>query len=114
MGSVEELCDHISLIDKGRTLIEGEIKKIRDRYRSDTYEVGFQGEADKLKQSLNNHYQLLETSSDGGLQKARIKLLHHTTDNELLSLLVPSVHVISFNEVYPSMNDIFIRVVKDN
>ena len=43
MGSVEELCDHISLIDKGRTLIEGEIKEIRDRYRTDTYEVVFQG-----------------------------------------------------------------------
>lgn len=114
MGSVEELCDHITLIDKGRTLIEGEINEIRDRYKSDTYEVGFQGEEDKLKQSLNDHYQLLETISDGDLKKARIKLLHHTTDNELLSLLLPLVHVISFNEVYPSMNDIFIRVVKDN
>jgi len=114
MGSVEELCDHITLIDKGRTLIEGDINEIRDRYRSDTYEIGFQGEAEKLKQSLNNHYKLLETSHKGDLQKARIKLLHHTTDNELLSLLFPSVHIISFNEVYPSMNDIFIRVVKDN
>ena len=114
MRSVEELCDHITLIDKGRTLIEGDIHEIRDRYRSDTYEVGFQGEADKLKQSLNNHYQLLETSSEGDLHKARIKLLHHTTENELLSLLIPSVQIISFNEIYPSMNDIFIKVVKEN
>ena len=114
MGSVEELCDHITLIDKGRTLIEGDIIDIRNKYRSDTYEVGFQGEAEKLKNALNNHYQLLETSSEGDLRKARIKLLHHTTDNELLSLLIPKVHIISFNEVYPSMNDIFIRVVKEN
>ena len=114
MGSVEELCDHITLIDKGRTLIEGNIKDIRDMYRSDTYEVGFQGEEGKLKQVLNNHYQLLETRSEGDLHRARIKLLHHTSDNELLSLLLPSVHIISFNEVYPSMNDIFIKVVKDN
>lgn len=114
MRSVEELCDHITLIDKGRTLIEGDILEIRDRYRSDTFEVGFQGEQDKLKQSLNNHYQLLETSSEGDLHMARIKLLHHTTENELLSLLIPSLHIISFNEVYPSMNDIFIKVVKEN
>jgi len=114
MGSVEELCDHISLIDKGRTLIEGEIREIRDRYRTDTYEIAFQGEEDTLKQSLNDHYELLETVSDEGFKKARIKLLHQTSENELLSLLIPSVHVISFNEVYPSMNDIFIRVVKDN
>ncbi len=114
MGSVEELCDHITLIDKGRTLIEGDIKDIRDQYRSDTYEVGFQGEHDKLGKALNNHYQLLETSSEGDLLNAKIKLLHHTTENELLSLLIPAVHIISFNEVYPSMNEIFIRVVKDN
>ncbi|MCK4853039.1 MAG: ATP-binding cassette domain-containing protein [Bacteroidales bacterium] len=114
MRSVEELCDHITLIDKGRTLIEGDIREIRNRYRSDTFEVGFQGEQDKLKQSLNNHYQLLETSSEGDLHMARIKLLHHTTENELLSLLIPSLHIISFNEVYPSMNDIFIKVVKEN
>lgn len=114
MRSVEELCDHITLIDKGRTLIEGDIHEIRDRYRSDTFEVGFQGEQDKLKQSLNNHYQLLETSSEGDLHMARIKLLHHTTENELLSSLIPSLHIISFNEVYPSMNDIFIKVVKEN
>ena len=114
MGSVEELCDHITLIDKGRTLIEGNIKDIRDRYRSDVYEVGFQGDTEKLSKALNNHYQLLETSSDGDLNKAMIKLLHHTTDNELLSLLIPEVHIISFNEVYPSMNDVFIRIVKEH
>ena len=39
MGSVEELCDHISLIDKGQTLIEGEIGEIRSAYKSDTYEL---------------------------------------------------------------------------
>ncbi len=114
MGSVEELCDHITLIDKGRTLIEGHINDIRDRFRTDTYEVGFQGDENTLKQALNNRYQLLETIQDGNLYRARIKLMHHTTDNELLSLLIPAVHIISFNEVYPSMNDIFIRVVKDN
>jgi ABC-2 type transport system ATP-binding protein len=114
MGSVEELCDHITLIDKGRTLIEGNIKDIRDRYRSDVYEVGFQGDTEKLRSALNNHYQLLETSNDGDLNRARIKLLHHITDNELLSLLIPSVHIISFNEVYPSMNDVFIRIVKEH
>ena len=38
MSSVEELCDHITLIDKGRTLLEGPIEKIREQYRTDTYE----------------------------------------------------------------------------
>jgi len=114
MGSVEELCDHISLIDQGKTLIEGPIDKIREQYKTDTFEVGFQGNAEDLESVLNNHYKLLDTSREKDLIRAKIRLLHHTTDNELLSLLVPHVHIVSFNEVYPNMNDIFIRVVKEN
>jgi ABC-2 type transport system ATP-binding protein len=113
MGSVEELCDHISLIDNGRTLIEGEIGNIRKQYRSDTYEIGFQGEAEKIRKALNSHYEFLDASGNGDIQYARIRLLHHTRKNELLSLLIPHVHLISFREVMPSMNDIFIRVVKN-
>ncbi len=114
MSSVEELCDHITLIDKGKTLIEGPIDRIREHYRCDTYEVGFQGEPERLKSALNKHYELVDTFREKDLTRVRIRLLHHTSDNELLSLLLPVVHIVSFNEVFPSMNDIFIRVVKEN
>jgi ABC-2 type transport system ATP-binding protein len=114
MGSVEELCDHITLIDKGKTLIEGPIEMIRQKYRTNTYEVGFHGDPERLRSALNHHYELLETIREKDLTRVRIRLLHHTTDNELLSLLLPVVHILSFNEVFPGMNDIFIRVVKEN
>jgi len=113
MGSVEELCDHISLIDKGQTLIEGEIGNIREQYKSDTYEVGFEGDSGKIEKALNRHYKFLDARQVDGVQYARIKLLHHTSENELLSLLIPQVHIVSFKEVIPSMHDIFIRVVKN-
>ena len=113
MGSVEELCDHISLIDKGHTLIEGEIGDIRRQYKSDTYEVGFEGDAGDIRRALNQHYEFLDTHQEDDIQYARIRLLHHTSENELLSLLVPLVHILSFNEIVPSMHDIFIRVVKN-
>ncbi|MFC2081291.1 ABC transporter ATP-binding protein [Bacteroidota bacterium] len=114
MESVEELCDHISLIDKGKTLIDGQIDSIRQQYRTDTYEVGFQGDPELLKSALNNHYELLDSIQDKDITLVKIRLLHHTTDNELLSLLLPAVQILSFNEVFPSMNDIFIQVVKEN
>ncbi len=114
MGSVEELCDHITLIDKGKTLVDGPIDNIRQQYRTDTYEVGFHGETEKLRSALNKHYEMLDITREKDHTRVRIKLLHHTTDNELLSLLLPHVHIVSFNEVFPSMNDIFIRVVTEN
>jgi ABC-2 type transport system ATP-binding protein len=114
MGSVEELCDHISLIDNGKTLIDGPIDSIREQYRTDTYEVGFQGDPDRLKSALNEHYELIDIVPEKDITRVRIRLLHHTTDNELLSLLIPLIHIVSFNEVFPGMNDIFIRVVNEN
>ena len=113
MGSVEELCDHISLIDRGHTLIEGEMREIRNQYKSDTYEIGFQGDAEKVKMALNTHYEFIDSRVTPELQYVRIRLLHHTSENELLSLLIPLVHVVSFNEIVPGMNEIFIRVVKN-
>ncbi len=113
MSSVEELCDHISLIDKGHTLLEGEIGSIRKKYKSDIYEVGFEGNVDKIRSAMNKHYEFLGSEKNGEIHHARIKLLHHTRENELLSLLIPLIHIVSFNEVVPGMSDIFIRVVKN-
>jgi len=48
------------------------------------------------------------------LNTVKIKLHHHTTNNELLSLIIPAVQIISFYEVIPSMNDIFIKVVENS
>ena len=113
MGSVEELCDHISLIDKGQTLIEGEIGSIRKQFKSNIYEIGFQGDGEKIRKAMNRHYEFLDSRDNGDTQYTRIRLLHSTRENELLSLLIPLAHIVSFNEVVPSMNDIFIRVVKN-
>lgn len=114
MSSVEELCDHITLINKSKNILEGQIDDIRNRYKSNIYEVSFHGEAEKIEKSLNNHYELTEKLKVNGKNAVRIKLLHETNENELLSLIIPAVEILSFNEVMPSMNDIFIRVVNEN
>ncbi|OFX20972.1 MAG: ABC transporter ATP-binding protein [Bacteroidetes bacterium GWA2_31_9b] len=114
MGSVEELCDHITLINKSKNILEGQIDDIRNQYKSNIYEVSFHGEPEKLSNSLNEHYELTEQTKLNGKNAVRIKLLHETNKNELLSLIIPSVEILSFNEVMPSMNDIFIKVVNEN
>jgi len=114
MGSVEELCDHITLINKSKNILEGQIDDIRNQYKSNIYEVSFHGEPEKLASSLNEHYELTEQTKLNGKNAVRIKLLHETNKNELLSLIIPSVEILSFNEVMPSMNDIFIKVVNEN
>src|ERR1700752_476758 len=43
MGSVEELCDHIALINKSEKILEGSVKEILKAYRSNIYDINFKG-----------------------------------------------------------------------
>ena len=111
MSSVEELCDHITLIDNSKEIISGPVAGIRQQFKLDIYQVGFQGDAEKLDRVLNSNYQVLDKKSNPAGHTARIKLLRQTTDNELLGLLMPHFHITSFTEEIPGMNDIFIDLV---
>jgi ABC-2 type transport system ATP-binding protein len=114
MSSVEELCDNISLINKSKCILEGEVHDIKKRFKSDVYEVSFNGEFEKVRVALTSRFDILEHKIVRELNFIRVKMLQHNKDNELLSLLMPHVHVTSFNEVYPSMNEIFIKVVEES
>ncbi len=114
MSTVEDLCDHITLINKSKNILQGNINDVRNQYKSNTYEVLFNGETEKLEKTLNNHYEIIDRLTVKGKNAVRIKLLHQTSENELLSLMIPAIEILSFNEVMPSMNDIFIKVVNEN
>jgi ABC-2 type transport system ATP-binding protein len=114
MSTVEDLCDHITLINKSKNILQGHIDDVRSQYKSNTYEVLFNGETEKLEKTLNNHYEIIDRLTVKGKNAVRIKLLHQTSENELLSLMIPAIEILSFNEVMPSMNDIFIKVVNEN
>ncbi len=114
MGSVEELCDFITLINKSKCILEGPIDKVRENYKSNIYELGFTGDADKLKASLDGNYEIIEISGQQGIKKALIKIRQiNPTENQLLSSIIDKVHIISFTEVLPNMNEIFIKAVQD-
>lgn len=114
MESVEELCDHITLINRAKSILEGSIDTIKNEYKSNIYEIEFNGNSEKIKQSLNDHYKILEEKSKHGNNTLKVKLLHQTNENELLSLIIPSAEIISFREIIPSMNDVFIKVVNEH
>lgn len=114
MNSVEELCDHIALINQARTILEGSVKEIRKQYRSNTFEVEFKGNMLALATGLWAGYEVVDHSSDGDSVKARIKILRDNTPNQLLQAILPVVEVHGFREILPSMNDIFIAKVKNS
>ncbi|MCK4360187.1 MAG: DUF4162 domain-containing protein, partial [Bacteroidales bacterium] len=63
---------------------------------------------------LDNNFKLLEQNQEDDLYKAKIKLPDETRPNDLLQNLMPHLVINSFNEIIPTMNDIFIAKVKKN
>lgn len=114
MGSVEELCDHIALINKSRKVLSGQIDEVRRTYGDNIFEVGFRGDSAKLNEVLVGGYEPVSCEVKEDVSLMKIKILDEQKPNQLLSLLIPRVEVLHFNEIIPSMNDIFIKVVGDS
>ncbi|WP_276348159.1 ABC transporter ATP-binding protein [Daejeonella sp. JGW-45] len=110
MESVEQLCDSIALIHRSKKILEGKVKEVKNRYRSNTYRVGFTGQ---LTSSENSMFTILSSTSDNNDTHLTIKVGEKYAANDVLKFLIPQVEVNEFMEVIPSMNDIFIQNVKN-
>jgi len=113
MGSVEELCDQICLLNKAEKILEGSVEAVKANYGSATFLAELKGHATSLGAALWG-FELLESSQlESGNVLAKIKLLGKNTPNNLLHALIKEMEVVSFKEYIPSMNDIFIRKVTE-
>ena len=113
MESVEELCTHITLINESVSLLEGPMDTIRRNYSLDEYEIGFSGDVNLLKATLTTQYNIIENKQRNGENFVRVRILNNMSTNDLLKTMLSSGNIISFREIIPSMNDIFIKVVED-
>jgi ABC-2 type transport system ATP-binding protein len=113
MSSVEELCDHITLINESETILQGDILKIKDQYRANKYHVTYEGDPDKLSAGLKHYFKLLKNEVNGMGRQAIIQVHESEGSGELIRHLLDLVEIKSFREILPSMNDIFIQVVQD-
>jgi ABC-2 type transport system ATP-binding protein len=115
MASVEELCDHITLIDKSKSILEGRVTDIKAEYKSNSYEIEFEGDPDMLQKKLNGKYSLNNlTRVQEDTSKAIVQLTDSGKGNDLLKLALSAVKIKAFREVLPTMNEVFIKAVSDN
>jgi ABC-2 type transport system ATP-binding protein len=114
MGSVEELCDNIALINRSKKILDGNVKEIRRAFASRTYDVIFKGSMIAFTNSMWTGGELVSQSTDAdGLNHVRIKLLGNSTPNMLLEAVMRSSEIHGLTEVLPTMNDIFIMKVQE-
>ncbi|WP_300105109.1 ATP-binding cassette domain-containing protein [uncultured Alistipes sp.] len=112
MSSVEEVCDHITLIDRSHNILSGRVDDIRHSHGNNIFEIAYRGDEAALRAAAAGRCEILEGSETQSVY--RTLKLHVERDAEVrgvLGALNKAVEIRSFTEIIPSMNDIFIRAV---
>lgn len=114
MASVEEICDHIALINNSEKILDGKVSEIKDTYRNSTFELEYDNNPMELSKFLPLNFEILEKEKIESGFRAKIKLPSDEYTNELLTLMMQNSRINLFKELIPSMNEIFIRRVTEN
>ena len=115
MSSVEELCDHITLINKSKNILSGNVEQIRHSHGSNIFEISYNGNEAELLTAIENKCSVMETSTSPiGLNRAKIHIAANSGIRDVIAAANESVALRSFSEIIPTMNDIFIRAVNEN
>lgn len=107
MEQVEEICDHIVLINKGKKILDGTLKNVKQEFKENLFQVGFEVKPDNISSN-----KIFEVTGEKD-QSFVLKIHEGYKPHDVLQHLLAAKHEInSFNEILPSLNDIFIRLVE--
>ena len=113
MESVEEICDDITLINKSQNILSGSVEEIRRKAGGNTFQVIFSGTQEQFTNAVSGKANLLGDPEGliGGYTQQKIHIASDDDVRAVIGSLNDSVNLRSFQEIIPSMNDIFIRAV---
>ncbi len=106
MEQVEEICNHIILVNKGKKILDGTVRQVKQEYKEQLYRINAHTMAENL---ITPIFKVIKH----GPEELIVKLTDGTPTNEVLQHFIrQGVEISAFNEVLPSLNDIFIKVVE--
>ena len=117
MESVEELCEYITLINKSKKILDGNLDEIKKDFKTNTFEVAVNApDAKGLENKLKLEYETFAPSfrTIGDNLRMNIKLVSGQYSDKLINLLNSKSRLIHFKEVIPNVNEIFINSVKND
>lgn len=110
MSSVEELCDHVVLLDKSKKILEGTVQEVRGHHSEKLYAVQFSGNMIAFATALWTGFDLVDKKIIGENRYiARVRMVGDSNFKSLLETLVPKIDIEGAWEELPSMEEVFIR-----
>ena len=116
MESVEELCDNIALINKSNLIITGEVDTIRREHGNNQVEVLYRSSSDLSGYLNGENLSLFNVVSDephNNVRRAVLEINKESHNSEILGVIIKYVDIMSYQELIPRMNDIFIKLVSE-
>ena len=104
MDQVEQLCDEIALINKAQIVLQGNVKTIRQQHTRHLFRI-------QTTQPITQNTSAIQISPEDKDNTYLIQKPSHMNNNDLLRTVMDMTEIISFEEVLPSMNEIFIETV---
>jgi ABC-2 type transport system ATP-binding protein len=106
MEQVEEICDHIVLVNLGKKILDGTVQEIKQLYKENIFSI----ETDQIDSIIDNPvFTIIKKEA----QKVFVKINEGNNSNKVLAHLINNNNrIIAYNEVLPSLNDIFIKLVE--
>ena len=112
MASVEEICDEIALINQSQKILEGNLYDIKTQFKKNVFSLEIGGETTEVTQMLAEQFEVLATNRLPHSVQYTIHLPEGKCANDLLAAVMTYVNILSFNEILPTMNEIFIEQVE--
>jgi len=114
MGSVEEICDNIALINNSKKILDGKVNDVKQQFSEEKYIIEFKGTGVAFANAIWGGWEMVNNEQLGeNHASATIKLTGGTKLNDFLKGIINAVEIQSVNKVIPSMNEIFIRAVEN-
>ncbi len=108
MEQVEEICDHIVLVNKGQKILDGTVKNIKNDFKENLFKVGF-GQPILAEHLAIHLFEVVQKKDN----EVIIKLDPGYSNNDVLQYFISKgLPIDSFQEILPSLNEIFIRLVE--
>lgn len=112
MASVEEICDEIALINQSKKILEGNLYDIKTRFKKNVFSLEVGEETPEITQLLAEQFEVLATNLLPHSVQYTIHIPAGKCSNDLLAAIMPHVNILSFSEILPTMNEIFIEQVE--
>jgi ABC-2 type transport system ATP-binding protein len=106
MEQVEEICDHIVLVNLGKKILDGTVAEIKQLYKENIFSI----ETNQLE-NINDNPVFSVVRKEGN--KVFVKINEGHDSNQVLTHLINNNHpIVAYNELLPSLNEIFIKLVE--